>query len=100
MSTIRGDLPLRLARDKAVRAAVRQVAADVLTAARSRAASHRRAGTLAASLRVAAGRTDALIVSDDPHAVSKEYGHTAANGRPVDGLHILGGAATDVAGRR
>jgi hypothetical protein len=101
MASVRNGLDRRVARLPAVRAAVRDVAADVLAAARTRAEAHRHTGTFAASLRLVRGRTDTVVESTDPDAVAKEYGHTdPRTGRSVPGIHALGGAAADIAARR
>lgn len=98
MASVRKDLNRRMARQKGVKAAVRLVADEILAAAQSRAQAHRSTGSLARSLRVETGRTDARVIADDPLAVSKEYGHTDYDtGRPVRGAHVLGGAVADVA---
>lgn len=100
MATVRRNLDRRIGRLPGVRAAVREVAAAVLDAALARAAKHRDSGTFAESLDIETGRTDARVVSSDPRAVSKEYGHVdKRTGQPVPGAHILSGAAADVAGR-
>ncbi|WP_269929105.1 DUF5403 family protein [Kocuria massiliensis] len=35
------------------------------------------------------GVTDRMVYSDDPHALSKEYGHKTPNGGKVDGIHAF-----------
>jgi hypothetical protein len=100
MASIRRDLNRRMARQKGVKAAVRAVAEQILDAAISRAEQHRSSGAFARSLHIETGRTDALVVADDPLAIAKEYGHVDPDtGRPVPGIHALGGAVADVVGR-
>ena len=100
MATVRRNLNKTVARLPAVRDCLRAVADEVLTAARARAAAHADSGTYARSLRVTRGRIDARVESSDPRAKSKEFGHTdQRTGRPVPGVHALGGAASDVAAR-
>ncbi|HEX8626735.1 MAG TPA: DUF5403 family protein [Catenuloplanes sp.] len=101
MASVPRDLGRRVARLPEVRAHVRAVAERVLTAAKARAAAHSDSGTFADSLSVVRGRVDAQVESDDPHAVSKEFGHTEVRtGRQVPGIHALGGAAADIAAER
>jgi hypothetical protein len=100
MATVRRTLDKTVARLPAVRAHLRALADEVLAAAQARAAAHTDSGIYARSLRVARGRIDARVESRDPRAESKEFGHTdQRTGRPVPGIHALGGAATDVAAR-
>ncbi|MEV6526887.1 DUF5403 family protein [Longispora sp. NPDC051575] len=90
----------RLARDKAVKAAVRAVAEEILAAAKVRAAAHSDSGRFAKSLKInRRGRTDTRVESNDPAGAHIELGHTdAKTGNHVPGIHALGGAAADVAG--
>jgi hypothetical protein len=100
MASVRRNLDQAVARLPEVRAHLRSLAAEVLSAARARAADHIDTGTFATSLHTAGGRIDARVESDDPDAISKEFGHTdPRTGRHVDGIHALGGAAADVAAR-
>lgn len=101
MASVRRNLDRNIARTREVRTQVRAVADELLDAARARAAAHTDTGTFADSLKVERGRVDAEVVSDDPQALSKEFGHTdAKTGRHVAGIHALGGAAADLAARR
>lgn len=101
MATVRRGLDKRVARLAQVQTELDRVAAEVLDAAKARAAAHRDTGQLAESLEVKRGRVDRRVESDDPNILSIEYGHTdARTSRQVDGLHVLGGAAADVASRR
>lgn len=101
MATLRRNLHLTVASLPQVRAHVRTVAEQVLATARTRAAAHRDSGTFADSFRLVRGRVDTQVVSDDPQAVAKEYGHTdPRTGRTVPGLHALGGASADISARQ
>jgi len=101
MATVRRGLERRVARLPQVQAELDWVADEVLDAAKTRAIAHRDTGRLASSLKVKRGRVDRRVESDDPNILSIEYGHTdARTGKQVDGLHILSGAAADVASRR
>ncbi len=101
MATVRKGLGKRLARLPQVQAELDRVAGDVLDAANARAQAHRDSGQLADSLSVERGRVDRRVESDDPNILSIEYGHTdVKSGRHVAGLHILSGAAAEVASRK
>jgi uncharacterized protein DUF5403 len=101
MASVRQGLDKRLARLPQVLAELDQVAAEVLDTAKARAIAHRDTGRLANSLKVKRGRVDRRVESDDPNILSIEYGHTdPKTGKHVAGLHILSGAAADVASRK
>ncbi len=101
MATVRKGLDKRLARLPQVQAELDRVAGEVLDAAKTRAAAHRDTGQLAESLTVERGRVDRRVESDDPNILSIEYGHTdVKTGKHVAGLHILSGAAADIASRK
>jgi Family of unknown function (DUF5403) len=101
MASVRRGLDKRLARMRVVGAKLDEVAREVLDVARTRAQAHRHTGDFADNLSIEHGRVDARVESDDPQALSKEYGHTdPRTGRHVDGTHVLGGAAADVAARK
>lgn len=101
MASLRRNLDRTVARLPEVREHIRAVAAEVMAAARERAAAHADSGTYADSFRLVRGRIDARVESSDPRAVSKEYGHTdPRTGRAVPGIHAMGGAAADVGARR
>lgn len=80
-------------------------ARKVQAAAKAEALAHKRSGELAGSIKVAKGRIDHVVYSDDPKALHVEYGHLAKPGRKkagiakwVPGLHIMGRAARKVGG--
>lgn len=101
MATVRRGLDKRVAKLPQVQAELDRVATEVLEAAKARANAHRDTGDLADSLKVKRGRVDRRVESDDRNIVAIEYGHTdAKTGNPVAGLHLLSGAAADVAARR
>lgn len=56
---------------------------------RAVAAQHRNTGAFTASIKTAPAGPDTIIYSDDPAALSINYGHTAANGRMVPGIHAF-----------
>lgn len=81
------------------------IAGEVSAAAIGLAAEHIETGDFARSIHIRKDRLspsgrDRLVYSDDPAALSIEFGHnvrTSDGGlRPVDGLHILGRAADSV----
>lgn len=101
MAAVRKGLEKRLARLPEVQAELDRIAGLVLDAAKARADAHRDTGQLAESLSVQRGRVDRRVESDDPNIVAIEFGHTdAKSGKHVDGIHLLSGAAADVASRR
>lgn len=71
---------------------VAQVAAEAeKRAARVRAvaAGQQDSGDFLRSIKTEHGDTDTVIYSDDPNALSKNYGHQAPNGRMVEGIHAF-----------
>lgn len=75
-----------------------RVAAATASKARALAAAHKNTGKFAASITTERikgkrGVTDRAVSATDPAALHIELGHTAKNGRWVEGLHILGRAA-------
>lgn len=56
---------------------------------RAAAAAHRDTGRFYTSIRTARAGPDTIIYSDDPGALSINYGHQAANGRMVPGIHAF-----------
>lgn len=60
-------------------------------AARIRAAAARQqdSGDFFRSIKTVTGDTDTIIYSDDPQALSKNFGHQAPNGRMVEGVHAF-----------
>lgn len=81
-----------------------RIAGEVEAYAVGLAAEHVRTGDFARSIqtrvdRISPSGRDRVVYSDDPNALSIEYGHNARTKdgiRPVDGLHILGRAADAV----
>jgi Family of unknown function (DUF5403) len=56
-------------------------AEELAARARTLAETHDDSGEYARSIHVEHGRVDWYVVSDDPNAVSKEFGRTGARGR-------------------
>ncbi|WP_405944754.1 DUF5403 family protein [Streptomyces sp. NBC_00932] len=89
MAQVNNDIESYLAHLPTVRREIRALAQE--RAARMRAVATTRMDTceFARSFKVDNGSTDAVIYSDDPNALSKNYGHTAPNGRFVEGVHAF-----------
>lgn len=63
--------------------------------ARAEAAKHRDSGEYFNSIKIKRGGgrvKDWIIYTDDPVALSKEFGHARPDGRWVDGVHAFGRA--------
>lgn len=84
-----------------------EVAHRILAAAIRRATAHRLTGEYLSKLSVKnvpgkKGVRDRIVVANDPAAYSIEWGHTVTrkdgSSYWLEGQHILGGAANDVAG--
>lgn len=69
----------------AVKAEAEQRAARI----RAVASGHVDTGRFLDSIKTETGSTDTVIYSDDPNALSINYGHQAANGRMVPGVHAF-----------
>ncbi|MYT30470.1 MULTISPECIES: DUF5403 family protein [unclassified Streptomyces] len=89
MARVSPSLDAQIAHLAAVRAVVR--AELEARAARVQAVvdSHVRTGRLRASLRVETNATDATVSIAHPEILAINYGHTAANGRFVEGIHAI-----------
>lgn len=75
--------------------ALKKVADVVYDTARSVAAKHADSGEFERSIQMTRGGGrvhDWIVYTDDPAALSKEYGHTTPNGRFVPGIHAFGQA--------
>ncbi|MFJ4796945.1 DUF5403 family protein [Kitasatospora purpeofusca] len=57
-------------------------------------AAHVETGALAASLNVEVDRTDSTVSISDPAVISINYGHLAADGSFVPGIHAIEAAMT------
>lgn len=74
---------------------LKKVADVVYDTARATAAEHADSGEFERSIKVTRGGgqvRDWIVYSDDPAALSKEYGHTTPNGRFIPGIHAFGKA--------
>jgi len=89
VAQVNRNLESYLAHLPEVRAEVRSLAEDRADRMRSVAATRQDSGQFARSFKVHPGATDCVIYSDDPNALSKNYGHTAPNGTFVDGVHAF-----------
>ena len=89
MAVVDRGLESYLAHLPEVRSEVRRLAEDRMARMVAVAATHNDSGEFSRSFRIVPGATDSLIVSDDPNALSKNYGHTAVNGRFVEGVHAF-----------
>lgn len=89
MATVKRNLESYLAHLPEVRAEIRALAETRVERMRAVAEARQRTGDFARSLKVRHGATDSVIYSDDPHALSKNYGHTAPDGTFVDGVHAF-----------
>ncbi|SDJ74513.1 DUF5403 family protein [Streptomyces indicus] len=89
MARVSRNLDARIAHLPAVRAAVR--AELEARAARVQAVvdQHVHTGRLRASLRVESNTTDSTVSIAHPLVMSINYGHTATNGRWVEGIHAI-----------
>ncbi|AJT67443.1 hypothetical protein T261_5827 [Streptomyces lydicus] len=89
MARVSRNLDARIAHLPGVRAAVR--AELEARAARVQAVvdRHVRTGRLRASLRVETNATDSTVSISHPEILAINYGHTAANGRFVAGIHAI-----------
>ncbi|MFM9595757.1 DUF5403 family protein [Streptomyces scabiei] len=89
MAQVDRDLESYLAHLPAVRAEIRSLAETRAARMRTVAATRQNTGDFARSFKVEHGSTDSVIYSDDPNALSKNYGHTAPDGTFVDGVHAF-----------
>lgn len=89
MAEVDRNLESYLAHLPAVRTEIRALAEERAARMRTVAASRQKSGDFARSFKVEHGSTDSVIYSDDPNALSKNYGHTAPDGTFVGGVHAL-----------
>lgn len=72
---------------KAAAPAVRKKAEEIAAKAEARLGAHKDTG--ASHIEVKHGNVDSIVSLVDPAALSIEFGHTAANGREVEGIYAL-----------
>ena len=89
MARLIADLEAHVAHMPAVVAAVKTEAEKRAGRVRAVAAGHQDSGEFHRSIKTAHGDTDTVIYSDDPNALSKNYGHQAPNGTMVEGVHAF-----------
>jgi hypothetical protein len=89
VASLNPDLDSYIAHLPGVVAAVHREAEARAARVRAVAAGHSDSGAFLSSIKVEQGSTDTIIYSDDPNALSKNYGHQAANGRMVEGVHAF-----------
>ncbi|WP_275462065.1 DUF5403 family protein [Streptomyces noursei] len=89
MAELMRDLDAYVAHLPGVRQEVKRVAEERAARVRAVAAGHQDSGEFVRSIKTHSGDTDTIIYSDDPAALSKNYGHQAANGRMVEGIHAF-----------
>lgn len=89
MAELDHDLDAIIAHMPGVREAVADEAEERAARIRSVAAGHQHTGAFLRSIKTAKGNPDTIIYSDDPGALSINYGHTAPNGTHVEGIHAF-----------
>lgn len=89
MAELIRDLDAHIAHLPGVRAEVKRVAEERAARVRAVAAGQQDSGEFLRSIKTHTGDTDTIIYSDDPNALSKNYGHQAPNGRMVEGIHAF-----------
>lgn len=89
MATVRSDLDSIIAHLPEVKAEVKAEAERRAARIRAVAAGHVDTGRFLASIKTATGDVDTVIYSDDPNALSINYGHQAPDGSHVEGIHAF-----------
>ncbi|UQI46721.1 DUF5403 family protein [Streptomyces sp. HU2014] len=89
MATVRPDLASVVAHMPGVKRAVRRILNERAARIRAVVAAHRDTGALSSSLTVRTNRVDSTVTLEDPAVVAINYGHVAADGRWVEGIHAL-----------
>ena len=89
MAEVDRNLESYLAHLPTVRAKIRALAEERAARMRAVASTRQQSGDFARSFKVEHGSTDSVVYSDDPNALSKNYGHTAPDGSFVDGVHAF-----------
>ncbi|RKN40804.1 DUF5403 family protein [Streptomyces hoynatensis] len=89
MATLARNLDSIIAHMRGVVDAVADEAEERAARIRAVAAAHQRSGRFYASIKTAPRGPDTLIYSDDPAALSINYGHRAPDGRMVPGIHAF-----------
>lgn len=89
MATVDRHLDSRIAHMRGVAAAVAEEATERADRIRAVAAGHRDTGRFYASIKMQKRGPDTVIYSDDPAALSINYGHRAPDGRMVPGIHAF-----------
>ncbi|MFH8926395.1 DUF5403 family protein [Streptomyces pristinaespiralis] len=89
MAELIRDLDAYIAHLPAVTDEVEKEAEKRADMVRAVAAAHQDSGDFLRSIKTEPGDTDTLIYSDDPAALSKNYGHQTPDGRQVEGVHAF-----------
>lgn len=83
------DLDSYIAHLPAVVAEVKKEAEQRAGRVRAVAAQQQDSGEFLRSIKTETGDTDTVIYSDDPNALSKNYGHQTPSGTMVEGVHAF-----------
>ncbi|MFD7101931.1 DUF5403 family protein [Streptomyces celluloflavus] len=89
MAELIRDLDAYIAHLPAVREEVLRHAEERAARIRAVAAGHQDTGEFVRSIKIHKGDVDTIIYSDDPAALSKNYGHQTRSGRMVEGIHAF-----------
>lgn len=89
MAQLIRDLDAYLAHLPAVTTEVEREAEKRAGMVRAVAAGKQDSGDFLRSIKTEPGDTDTLIYSDDPAALSKNYGHQTPGGKQVEGVHAF-----------
>ncbi|MEU7200268.1 DUF5403 family protein [Streptomyces sp. NPDC045470] len=89
MATVRADLNALVAHLPGVKREVRAVLDDRAARIAAVVEAHRHSGALARNVKVRTNRVDSTVTLEDPAVEAINYGHVAANGRWVEGIHAI-----------
>ncbi|WP_411140249.1 DUF5403 family protein [Streptomyces sp. x-80] len=89
MAELIHDLDAYIAHLPGARAEVKRVAEVRAARIRAVAVGQQDTGEFLRSIKTHTGGTDTVIYSDDPAALSKNYGHQTPNGHMVAGIHAF-----------
>ena len=89
MAELIPDLDAYIAHLPAVTDEVEKEAEKRADMVRAVAAVHQDSGDFLRSIKTERADVDTLIYSDDPAALSKNYGHQTSSGKQVEGVHAF-----------